>query len=185
MLIFVEGIDKSGKTTFIKELSRITSIPMYRKYLPRKISDAEFHSYFKGIGYATVELSKILDFDLIVDRCFISDWIYSNRYSDNYNLEIWQEWESVFNAGNSLILYFTVSKDTFTYRIKNTLDIYMDKNDYDRYMKLYSTYFNHTNIPVLEINGEFEFDRQLEILKSYLLDEERFFRTTLYQKLVI
>ena len=168
MLILVEGIDKSGKTTFIQKLSSKTGIPSYRKSYPKELREENFHNYFKGIGYSVFELSNVLDFNLIIDRSFISDWVYSNRSENNYSFKVWREWESLVESNNVLIIYLTIPFNIFKKRISESPDYFMDVSEYQRYVNLYDFYFSKTSFPFIKIRGDIDFKKQYETIKSKL-----------------
>lgn len=169
MLILVEGVDKAGKSTFIGHLSELTSIQVYRKIPPTDLYPTEYHSYFKGIGYATAELHSLLGFDLIIDRSFISDFIYSNKVEQDYPLVIWKEWEQRMLFRPTLLIFVKVTYATFVQRIRKSPDIYMDESDYEKFTVLYETYIQESNIPTIQIDGEVSFDEQRKVLKMGLM----------------
>lgn len=173
MLIIVEGIDKSGKSTFIRHLNSATGIGAYRKYHPGLLKDDEFHSFFKGIGFALIELHNIFQFDLIIDRSFISDWVYSNRDTDKFEIAIWEEWESLVGSNSMIIIYLHIEKDTFYDRIRHQPDKYMNVDDYERYVYLYEKYINQTKIPCIRVSGEDTFQQQIERILTDIMMNER------------
>lgn len=168
MLIFVEGIDKAGKSTFIENLSTILGVRSYRKYHPILLQDDEFHGYFKGVGFATAELHSLVGFDLIIDRSFISDWVYTNRDSKQKDIEVWQEWERVVKKQNVLLIYLFISKDIFTTRIRRSPDTYMREDEFEKYVGLYDEYLKITTLPLIKIDGSSTFDEQLVALRDGL-----------------
>ena len=167
MLIFIEGIDKSGKSTFIKNLSSFTAINVYRKKPPSCIELKDHHNFFKGIGYALIELHDIYGFNAIVDRSFISDWVYTNRDKSVKGFDLWQEWESRINKKNALIIYLEIDQEVFAHRITDDPDDYMALNDYHRFTELYDYYLSNTMLPYVRISGNIPFDSQLQELRKF------------------
>lgn len=164
MLILVEGIDKSGKSTFINNFTKIVNIKNYRKRIPEMLID-ERHSYFKGVGYALIELHNITKFNMIVDRSFISEWVYCNRDKDNKPIEIWNDWENTINLlSDILIVYIHISRETFLKRLISNPDKYMRAEDYDRFMFLYDYYIDRTKIPYIKIPGDIDPNKQIDLL---------------------
>jgi len=166
MIYLVEGIDRSGKSTFIGKFGPQRGIPIYRKEPPRSLKSKEHHAFFKGVGYAVFELFGFLENDLIIDRSFISDWVYSNRNTTLYEFDIWREWEIRFRELPICILYFHIPFDVFQKRIKKTPDEYMKLEDYDRFNSLYDRYLNDTIFPVVRILGNIPYERQIKQLKD-------------------
>lgn len=169
MLIIVEGIDKAGKSTFIKKLSKKLGIPPFRKFHPDSVSKSEFHAYFKGVGFALAQLSDIFDFSAIVDRSFISDWVYSNQKTNVYEFQIWQEWEEYLGE-NTFIVFVEVSPSTFQDRITAEPDAYMNHEDYERNLKLYEDYLTQSRLPFIRISGEIDFSSQFAQLEAGISD---------------
>jgi hypothetical protein len=75
------------------------------------------HINFKEVGFAIVNLNDMLEFNLIIDRYFISDWVYPNRAQDAYPIEIW-EGQKRHTDKNVIIYVEALSK-----KIKASLDI--------------------------------------------------------------
>jgi thymidylate kinase len=168
MLVFVEGIDKAGKSTFIRNFSTLTSIPIYRKLPPADLELSEHHSFFKGIGFGLVELHEIFNFDAIIDRSFISDWVYTNKYKITKNFPIWAEWELRQLSKENFIIYIDISENVFLERILKHPDIYMESSEYNTHQELYSTYFQKTTLPIASIRGDVPFDEQIYSFKEWL-----------------
>lgn len=137
---------------------------MYRKIPPQDLNELEFHSYFKGVGYTTFELHKLFNFDLIIDRSFISDWIYSNRKVENFDLGIWRKWEERFCVYK--IIYLIVPRDLFKIRIRKNPDLYMEQWEYDKYIQLYEQHLSFSAFPIIRINRNASFATQLVTLKE-------------------
>jgi thymidylate kinase len=167
MLVFVEGIDKAGKSTFIRNFSNLTSIPAYRKSPPADLELSEHHSFFKGIGFGLVELHEIFNFDAIIDRSFISDWVYTNKYKAK-DFSIWAEWELRQLSKENFIIYIDISENVFLERIRKHPDIYMESSEYQTHQDLYSTYFQKTTLPNISIRGDLPFDEQIYSFKEWL-----------------
>jgi thymidylate kinase len=167
MLIYIEGLDGSGKTTFANQLSSRLRFPVYRKLPPKNLPESEHHTYFKGVGYALVELRHLCSLNVIVDRSFVSDWVYSNRHGDSIPIEIWREWEDRHSESSGVLLvYVEVHNSTLEQRLKVRPDDYMERSDIPRYRHLYSTYLRNTRFPVFRIDGEAETEqRERELQK--------------------
>ncbi len=169
MLIFVEGIDKAGKSTFIRGLSELTQLPVYRKKPPVGLSEEDSHNFFKGVGYALVELHNLLRFDAIIDRSFISDWVYINRNEHKKNISIWLDWEARQNIPiETLIVYLTIPNETFAERMIASPDKYMTLGDYDRYTELYNEYLQQTTLPYAILEGHIPFEHQYHNLCKWV-----------------
>lgn len=168
MLIFIEGIDKAGKSTFIKNFAELTSIKSYRK-IPPELEISDHHNFFKGIGFALVELHEMYKFDAIIDRSFISDWVYTNKYGLQKNFSVWKEWESRQKSKENFIIFVEIDEHIFSERISQDPDIYMKHDEFHLHQRLYISYFQQTSLPYVSIRGDIPFDEQLVTIKKWLL----------------
>ncbi len=170
MLIYIEGLDKAGKSTFAKQLTAAAQISIYRKLPPEKLDLTEHHSYFKGVGFALTELHNLFGFSAIVDRSFISDWIYTNRDKEVRPIEIWREWETRHHdLLCAIIVYVDAPSEIIESRVSAVPDPYMKVSDITRFRDLYEIYLRQTLFRVVRINGiadEAERSRELEALKE-------------------
>lgn len=166
MLVYVEGIDKSGKSTFIRNFSFDFNIQVFKKTLPESLDISHHHYYFKGVGFGVLELYNLLKVDIILDRSFISDWIYSNRDSRKLSYSIWKEWEEWHQKDTTFVLYFDVNEETFKERIRANPDFYMKESEFSYYVKLYEEYLSKTNFPVIRINGSDPYEQQIKTIFS-------------------
>lgn len=154
MLLYIEGLDKAGKSTFAERLSVSLGIEVYRKIPPKELTLKEHHSYFKGVGFALVEIHNILKQSLIVDRSFISDWIYSNRKKNVFPIRIWKEWEDRHTESNhAIIIYVETSSKLLKKRLLHSPDPYMVSAEIPRFLSLYEIYFQTTQFHVIRIDG--------------------------------
>lgn len=164
MLFYVEGLDKSGKSTFARELSKTIGVPIYRKVPPIPLPLTEHHSFFKGIGFALVELHNLFQFDAIVDRSFISDWVYTNRDTDVQPWTSWQQWEGRHNDRAAIVFYVSVDSNTLKERVVAEPDEYMSVSDAPRFMHLYDYYLKRTCFPVINVSGTASLEDQRRLI---------------------
>jgi len=154
MLIYIEGLDRSGKSTFAKQVAAALRLPIYRKSPPKKLDLTEHHSYFKGVGFALMELHNLFQFNAIVDRSFISDWVYTNRNAEVRPMQIWREWENRHAQRHCAIIAFVeVPRAILGARVSAEPDPYMSVGDIPRFAALYDTYLRHTRFRVVRVNG--------------------------------
>jgi len=154
MLIYIEGLDKSGKSTFAKQLSVQLQVPIYRKMPPANLDLFEHHSYFKGVGFALMEIHNLLGLSVIVDRSFISDWVYTNRNDDIRPLDIWKEWEGRHEKPHSVVIaYVEVPLAALEIRLSSAPDPYMSLRDASRFLALYENYLGQTRFRLVRVSG--------------------------------
>jgi thymidylate kinase len=165
MLILVEGVDRAGKSTFIGKLSSLFEVPVYRKPIPPEIAPAGHHEYFKGVGYAILGLHSCLDVSLIVDRSFISDFVYLNRRVPAPDIALWQSWEAICTRNNVLLAYISVDQSTQVARLAQSKDDFTEPADYPADVTSYETYLRSTRFCVARIDGTVDFPTQLRSLE--------------------
>ena len=92
MIILFEGPDKTGKTTLAKLMSYRLTMPLFVP--PRSQYDNERYDYkeqnecfYEGVNKTVLEVCKSMD-NFILDRFFISDFVYSVFYGRKANLDI-------------------------------------------------------------------------------------------------
>lgn len=77
MLIIFEGPDGCGKTTIAKLVSQKLGIPIYRQTRPQLNAETNWHDIYKDRQLNFLELMNTLPMDLILDRWYISEMVYS------------------------------------------------------------------------------------------------------------
>jgi thymidylate kinase len=167
MLIYLEGLDKSGKSTLAGQVSARLHVPIYRKLPPANLNLPEHHSYFKGVGFAVMELHNLFGFSAIVDRSFISDWVYTNRNSDVCPIHVWREWEArhVKEKG-VVVVYVDVPLEILKARLVSAPDPYMSLHDIIRFRSLYEAYMEQTTFRVVRVSGIASADERMAELES-------------------
>ena len=162
--MLVEGVDKAGKSTVIGKLAAQFAFPVYRKSIPPEIAPAGHHEYFKGVGYAIFGLHSCLDLSVIVDRSFVSDYIYLNRQRPAPSLDIWRAWEAANTRENVLLVYVAVDQATQATRLAKNKDAFTEPADYPTDVASYEAYLRCTRFCVARIDGTADFEQQLASL---------------------
>ncbi len=153
MLICFEGLDKSGKSTLIEEVLRQRPMCMvFRKPVPESLSPDDFSAYFRGVGMAVASIHGRVPKPILVDRSYISDWVYSN--GEFLGWHRWAEWEfEVVEISQAAIVYVSVSRDTQAQRLRDSPDPYCSEDDVIEFQRRYEDYFKRTSLPVIRVNG--------------------------------
>jgi thymidylate kinase len=160
MLILLEGIDKAGKTTLGAKLSAEFGLPVYRKHITPDLSLQQYHYYFMGIGTALLELHNLFKYNVIVDRSFICDWVYSNRNGADNPIESWLKWEKLDVTGEVFICYVSISRDTLRRRLDLHPDEYMTDRDYESDISRYEEYLSRSRFRIVRVSGEIPYSTQ-------------------------
>ena len=124
MVIILEGTDLVGKSTLAKELSRELKIPQTGIWIDLNNPKPAVISVSKTLK----QVIKTLKPDIIFDRSFMSEWVYSkvkNREDDYINSLI-KEWCEVDNL---LIVILHAEDRVLVKRFENRGDKYFSIED--------------------------------------------------------
>ena len=149
MLIFIEGVDGSGKSTLCKKL---TDMGAKQAIIPRG-SERQFDSYM-DIEYEDMYAEG----DIIFDRCFITDLVYRLQDGGPADKMDLLEMCTILQFGNCKIIH-CVSSTAFEDSIVRGEDNITDKNKsaeiaylYDKIITMFEKYLN---VPVMRYNWKY------------------------------
>jgi len=138
-ILFFEGVDKTGKSSIAKRLSKIIST-LYFKNTTEKLffTDKTITKYRWLDQLYLYEFLKQTGYSVIIDRGFISDLVYTRifRKKNKETIEKLIIVDKLFASIGAKIIYCYKTKNTF---VDDVIDI--DKysslsNEYDRFLKL-------------------------------------------------
>mgnify|MGYP004447571607 CR=1 FL=1 len=98
MIIILEGMKRSGKTTFANRLKELTSLPVYYlndRTLLEGINEDEVKNIVYGSCHTMVEMAKIIEKTnkgeclIIFDRLHLSELIYGRNIRKYNNERMW------------------------------------------------------------------------------------------------
>jgi thymidylate kinase len=119
-VILLEGVSCSGKSTIGKELSRRTGIPYIQG--PRsfeagwKLDDPQINYTAKKLSEFAVSFAK--DIDYILDRCWISNIVYSRVYNRTPITPFFEQLAELSKSSNLIVIYVTANNESLALRIQ-------------------------------------------------------------------
>ena len=171
MIIIFEGVDKAGKTTLAKKISKEYNIK-YFKSSHEIFSGIDLEESIKYDWLFMLDFLKQTDFNVIFDRSFISQFVYSlhyrykniekhyNKLSDYFN--VFAKYINILCSIPHIVIYcnrenYVVVKDEkilLNSRVINSL-----KNEYNSFFEIFT--FN-------------EFEYKLDLVKCKFEDGVNF-----------
>lgn len=83
-ILCIEGVDRIGKTSLIKQLSKYSQIPSYKaknEQLDFVSSQDKFLQHLYWSDTRQLDLLEQIRFSIIFDRAYPSEWVYSRFYN--------------------------------------------------------------------------------------------------------
>lgn len=135
MVIIVDGLDCSGKSTVYNKLYDTVSKAYFIKDSYPGPSDEERMDRFKSF------LRRVKEpYLYIYDRAtVIDDPVYEYRFNKRDSILDGALDESMFK--DVLVFHFTVQKDEWIKRMSNRGDKYINLDEYDEIVEAYNTYY--------------------------------------------
>lgn len=170
MIIHMEGPDRCGKTTLSKRLADDYNLAYWRNddadELLRNNPDAwksVLQFYYSKIPMFAKMLASV-NKGLILDRNYISEWVYSQVFDRDTDRGIIGKLEGEYSDMGAVIIY--CYKDTY----EDFDDEFIKRSQIDEIRALYCEYFQtHAQMPVLYLNTTDEnLYTQLGIIAEFL-----------------
>lgn len=176
----IEGGDKIGKTSLIKELSKYLNIPSYKaknEQLDFVSSQDKFLQHLYWSDTRQLDLLEQVGFSIIFDRAFPSEWVYSrfyNRKTDDVQLFKNDERYAALNT-----------KIVFCYRnsyigLQDDLDPKLNSENLQKIHNLYEQFLQFTKCEVIKLcldptlsNGYFDTCKKTQELLELLKYEKQ------------
>lgn len=165
MIIMVDGIDKSGKTTFIKTMvneflskkRRFNGILVWKNnFKPSSNSEKERNEvrniYLKASKlFCSNAFKNIL---VVTDRNFMSEMVYSiKRGYDAMNDPELLKVEKFYEKNNAIYVWVNTGKKFFERKMSDQGDDYIKKLDYGVINKRYKLFFDTTNLKKVQVRS--------------------------------
>ena len=137
MIIILEGVDKTGKTTIANFLSKERNIPIYHPLKPFKPTEVHIRQ-IEGEYIAITKLIKLIDFDLICDRFHYSQYVYPiiKGHFDQFVNETFCKVDRELKD-KAIVFYLFGDEETLTSRIQE------EEKDYELDREKLSKYLYH------------------------------------------
>lgn len=131
MIIILEGIDCSGKSTLAKKLSERTGFEI--------VQGSSFEISQLGADGMFEHLVNLLENDdIIMDRTFYSNLVYGELF--DYPMMTSEQYDILVETidKNALVVYLYASSGVIKYRMKNRGDDMIRINDVDNILEKYN-----------------------------------------------
>jgi thymidylate kinase len=143
MIYVVDGIDCSGKSTLVEELSKKTGYEV--------VKGSSFEIASLGADYMHLHMMNLLkEDDIIVDRYFFSNYVYARTHE--YPLMSDEQFDSLYTKlieveKNVCLIYLYADENVIAERISVRGDDYIDKSYIADILRLYGEVLNRYRIP--------------------------------------
>lgn len=169
MLIAFEGPDRCGKSEIAAELSRQTSVPVF-KNSGEWFTDLRDPSYFKNLlVYGATFLADFMQqtgVDVIMDRNYASEWVYSRYFNRETNEEILRKVDDKFAASGGKIV---ICRRKSYNGIRDDLHDYIDADTLQGLDSLYEEFTSWTSCEVLTVWVDDEnLEREIKEITEWL-----------------
>lgn len=163
MLIIVEGVDGTGKSTLCNKLQENLNCALVT---PPGAYEEHAYSYWCGI------IDTLINRLAICDRSFLSDLVY--RLTDDRAVGTLSLLEMVLllQRNKSVKIVHCKNEKAFLYAMERGEDNIVSKSLHDSISKNYETVFNilskFTNVPIIEYDftKDNDFDKVLNFIKE-------------------
>jgi broad-specificity NMP kinase len=146
MVVILEGADLVGKTTLAKALSLRLSIPQTSIWIDLNCPQPAVISVSKTLRMVIQALQP----DIIFDRSFLSEWVYSKLKGrdDTYINDLIAEWGKV---NNLLLIILYANDDVLKKRFEVRGDSHFSINDILQANILYQGLYNKVNNQITSV----------------------------------
>jgi thymidylate kinase len=163
MLFLFEGLDKSGKTTLIKNFVDLSGIDVFKN--PIKPTDKMYdRGFVNGTYFGAYEAARVGKQDLIFDRSHITEIAYAEvkrGYKPSKNF--WLKWEEL-NKHYVVVVYVDAPLETVKERFKTDKEEYVKEKEIELIAKKYEEYFKKSKLSFVYIDGSHDRQRMLSQL---------------------
>ena len=165
LVILVDGIDCSGKSTLVESLGKkFPGIVIKPNYRPKDKSDKEISKY-KRHAYAVMEFinQNRKDLFIILDRFYSSELVYSKvkRKYDAFDDMSYTRIERSLASLPHLYIYCAPSKEVIIERLKTRGDDYINEKDVDKLYQRYEYFYENTKLTKIKIDTSKSIDSLL------------------------
>jgi len=166
MIIILEGADNTGKTNIANEFIRLN--PEYVKFKGNREADIFKFSGCKELPYIQGEffvdvISQLKVKNLIIDRFYPSEFVYSKVYNR------YQDLGSIFKLENSMKKLGAVILYCYKTEYKTFEDELVEFSQIERIKEVYDYFLSITNLPFLVLDTTDEdLDREMKVIKEWL-----------------
>lgn len=152
MIIIIEGIDKSGKTTLIKDLYAAlpAAVRVKNTIKPdgsKEISIGKIIGVYNGIYNVAGKFEN----PVILDRSHLTEIVYSAKRG--YQALDYFDWRALERELDAIVIYMSAPKNTIKQRFIADKEDYLTVPEIDMIMTGYTDQIAKTSLPVLRLSS--------------------------------
>jgi hypothetical protein len=150
-ILCIEGVDRIGKTSLIKELSNYINVPSYKaknEQLDFVSSQDKFLQHLYWSDTRQLDLLEQIEFSIIFDRAYPSEWVYSRFYNRKTDDEQLFKNDARYAAlGTNIVFCYRNSYEG----LQDDLDPNLTSENLQKIHNLYEEFFKLTKCKVTRI----------------------------------
>tara|TARA_B100000700_G_C15034356_1_gene852104 strand:- start:648 stop:1166 length:519 start_codon:yes stop_codon:yes gene_type:complete len=153
-LIIFEGPDMCGKTEIAQAVSDRLNVPVYKSGLEHDLFHCKNAQYLvlKYGNYEMIKLLETTNANVIFDRFFPSEWVYSQVYDRTRDLELVMKYDKYWASLGGKIIWLDKPQ-------MDGEDELIDSSRYNEIRQKYKQYMSLTDCDVFRLDTT---DRNLE-----------------------
>lgn len=172
MILILEGIDKAGKSTVIKDISeKILPNSLVWKFKNKPINSQRDEVNKCFIGYdelfhqAVASHKKV---PIVFDRAYPSELVYSikRQYDAFFDLRFWDLDKRL--KDDAKIVYCHAPDEVLKKRFEETGETDLKYSEFPRILERYEQFLSKTAIPVLRVDTTKSREENIEAIKRFI-----------------
>lgn len=153
MMIIVEGVDGTGKTTLCRELEGRLGFPLYKAEVTPQ-DESITVSASQAADVASIRMATVTKCDVILDRSFMSEWVYGTCYGRDVDTFVIEKLDSWCADAGALGIYL---RPNAPWEAMHRADDHVKSEDeYRRLMDLYDDYVARSKMTWLKLDSNME-----------------------------
>lgn len=147
-IIIFEGVDMCGKSTIAKALSKQIDVPIFKMNVSKHFWDFLIHQRYAG--EAITQLLEQTKASVILDRSFLSDYMYAMLFNRAYDLKKHVETDQRFAKMGAVIVYCYKDEEFFQHDEEDK--DFVSVKDYKEMQNYYNVILERSACKVIKLN---------------------------------
>ena len=163
MILLFEGLDKTGKSTLIRNFQDLSGMNVFKNTIkPTKQTYAK--GFVNGTYFGAYEAARLANNDLIFDRSHITELAYAKvKRGYTPDSKFWLEWEEA-NKHWVIVVYVDAPIATVKKRFKEDGEEYVKASEISLISDEYEKYFKKSKLGLIYIDGSLDRQRMVSQL---------------------
>lgn len=172
-IVIIVGADKSGKSSIIKELSRVTNIPTFKAKVQREFFENNKEGFLPFLRYGETTILDMVEQtgqSVIFDRLFPCEWVYSRCFGRQTDDDVVNKLDERYAALNALVVVCYRS----SYKgIEDDLDTSVKQHTLEKLTSLYRQFAKQAKVRCEFLNVDDEdLDREIKQILEWMKDDK-------------